>query len=123
MSKIIRVSTKRSKIKKKKLLHLNVWINKNGPTTKLIDWYLQDEKSLKWLQTYCDQLEREYTKDLDGNTRIKWNHLNILLNNHGMIPDIKEKFFQSFLYTGKRSIKKLAFHQNGDGSIVPVSLI
>ncbi len=118
----IRISTKRSQIKKISP-QLAQWLNKNGPTAALIDWYLQDAESREWLQTYCDRLDQEYIKELDGDVRIKWNHLDGLLNSHGMIDEIKEKFFQSFLYTGSRSIKKLIFCRKEDGSFVPVSLV
>ncbi len=120
----IKISTKRSKIKKilKQSPQLEEWLNENGPTAALINWYLHDYESRKWLQNYCDQLDHEYIKELDGDVRIKWNHLDGLLNNHGMIPEIKEKFFQSFQYTGSRSIKKLSFTQEEGGKFVPVSL-
>ena len=125
-NKVLRISTKRSSLKKviKKNPAMKEWVNKNGPTSDLIDWYLRETQSRYWLEDYRSQLEREYLYDIDGNIRIKWNHLNgLLINGTAMDDSIKEQFFRSFLYAGTRSIKKISFLKGPDGSFEPSSII
>lgn len=112
---VVTISTKRSKLKKAVKDHpeLKEWVNKDGPTAALVDWFLRENQSRLWLEDCLDQLDRDYIMDLDGNIRIKWNHLNsLLLSGLAMSDSIKEQFFRSFLYTGSRSIKKLAFDRS-----------
>ncbi len=103
---------------------LKKWIDDGVITADLVNWYLQDSKSRQWLEQYCNKLINEYQKTLDGDVRIRLNHLYSLLNNAGMEDSIKEIFFHSFLYgTGKnnRSINKINFRLEGN-DMIPESL-
>jgi hypothetical protein len=103
---------------------LKKWIDDGVITADLVNWYLQDSKSRHWLEQYCNRLTNEYQKTLNGDVRIRLNHLSALLNNASMADSIKENFFNSFLYgTGnnKRSIKKINFRLEGN-NMIPESL-
>ena len=117
----ITINTKNLKSNNPKLQN---WIDLNGVTFDLVEWYLSDSKSRRWLEKYCYKLEKEYMDDLSGDTKIRWNHLyKLLYESDGMKQSIKVTFFNTFLYgnTNKKSINELVFIKQGD-DYVPVSL-
>lgn len=78
--------------------------------TKIINWYLNDTDSRKWLENHCIKLEEEYKYNLSGDCRSRWNHLRCLLD--GDVKDnLKETFFERYLFgiNGNSCIKKIDF--------------
>ena len=103
---------------------LENWIRSDGSISiDLIKWYLNDKSSRQFLVDKMNEYEKEYTRTMDGDSRIRWNNLSALLRNHSIKPSIKEDMFSAFLYgTNKnRSIEELAFVDK-DGIWYPVSL-
>lgn len=78
--------------------------------TKLINWYLNDPESRKWLEDHCKKLEEEYRYNLSGDCRIRWNHLRCLLDGD-VKHSLKERFFESYVFgsNGVPSINKIDF--------------
>ena len=63
-------------------------------STDLINWYLNDPESLKTLEQIRDNLWEEYMTNLNGDIRIKYNHIDSLLRNwHNMDDEIRSVFF------------------------------
>ena len=82
-------------------------------TNKLINFILKDDMTRTSLILYKKLLEKKYTKNLDGISRIKWNALDTLLSNGSLNPVIQRKIFDEFLYSHHTyPVKTICFQNN-----------
>ena len=98
------------------------WIVPNGYTIELVNWYLNDDKSRQWLENKTNELWKEYAETLDGNVRIRWNHIYSLLNNSNINDKIKLKLFNEFVSDDTDIINRIAIDWKEEGIFEPISL-
>ena len=110
--------------RKMESMDFETWIDSNGFTINLVNWYLNDPQSRQWLENKSQELYKEYVETLDGDIRARWNHLSSLLNNKSISDIIKVKLFNRFLYgtNDKMSIPEIVIEQQEDGGFIPASL-